>query len=80
MTRAQPTAAVRPTAAEVLAEVADLADPRVLAVDEHHGDDHAVKLAKLLALLVCRPKDFDRDELDTMIREARTPPRSTTGC
>jgi 3-methyladenine DNA glycosylase AlkD len=29
--------------------------------------------ARLLALLVCRPKAFDRDELDTMLREARTP-------
>ncbi|MEU3274799.1 DNA alkylation repair protein [Saccharomonospora sp. NPDC006951] len=29
--------------------------------------------AKLLALLICRPKAFDRDELDTMLREAGTP-------
>ncbi|WP_149359397.1 DNA alkylation repair protein [Lolliginicoccus suaedae] len=29
--------------------------------------------ARLLALLVCRPKAFDRDELDAMLREARTP-------
>lgn len=29
--------------------------------------------ARLLALLVCRPKDFARDELDTMLREARAP-------
>jgi 3-methyladenine DNA glycosylase AlkD len=29
--------------------------------------------ARLLALLVCRPKAFDRDELDEMLREARTP-------
>ncbi|MFJ6694290.1 DNA alkylation repair protein [Streptomyces sp. NPDC091294] len=29
--------------------------------------------ARLLALLVCRPKSYDRDELDTMLREARTP-------
>ncbi len=29
--------------------------------------------ARLLALLVCRPKVFGRDELDTMLREARTP-------
>ncbi|MDQ0870440.1 3-methyladenine DNA glycosylase AlkD [Arthrobacter sp. V1I9] len=29
--------------------------------------------ARLLALLVCRPKVFERDELDTMLREARTP-------
>ncbi|MGW0664742.1 DNA alkylation repair protein [Streptodolium elevatio] len=29
--------------------------------------------ARLLALLVCRPKAFDRAELDTMLRDARTP-------
>ncbi|MHA4773844.1 DNA alkylation repair protein [Streptomyces sp. MSC1_001] len=29
--------------------------------------------ARLLALLVCRPKAFGRDELDAMLREARTP-------
>ncbi|MEV7604148.1 DNA alkylation repair protein [Paenarthrobacter sp. NPDC089322] len=29
--------------------------------------------AKLLALLVCRPKAFERDELDAMLRGARTP-------
>ncbi|WP_328508076.1 DNA alkylation repair protein [Streptomyces sp. NBC_00391] len=29
--------------------------------------------ARLLALLICRPKAFGRDELDVMVREARTP-------
>ncbi|MCX2180894.1 DNA alkylation repair protein [Streptomyces sp. SKN60] len=29
--------------------------------------------ARLLALLVCRPKEFGRDELDGMLRSARTP-------
>ena len=29
--------------------------------------------AKLLAILICRPKAFERDELDVMLREARTP-------
>lgn len=29
--------------------------------------------ARLLALLICRPKVFERDELDVMLREARTP-------
>ena len=29
--------------------------------------------ARLLALLVCRPKSYGRDELDTMLRQARTP-------
>lgn len=28
--------------------------------------------ARLLALLICRPKVFARDDLDTMLREART--------
>ncbi|MFB7709836.1 DNA alkylation repair protein [Streptomyces sp. NPDC056105] len=29
--------------------------------------------ARLLSLLICRPKAFGRDELDAMVREARTP-------
>jgi 3-methyladenine DNA glycosylase AlkD len=29
--------------------------------------------ARLLALLICRPRAFERDELDGMLREARTP-------
>jgi len=29
--------------------------------------------ARLLALLICRPKAFERDELDVMLRGARTP-------
>lgn len=29
--------------------------------------------ARLLALLICRPKAFDRTELDTMLRQAATP-------
>ncbi|WP_199235788.1 DNA alkylation repair protein [Micromonospora sp. S4605] len=29
--------------------------------------------ARLLAILICRPKAFARDELDVMVREARTP-------
>lgn len=29
--------------------------------------------ARLLAMLICRPKTFERDELDVMLREARTP-------
>ncbi|MFF8598861.1 DNA alkylation repair protein [Streptomyces sp. NPDC015232] len=33
-------------------------------------DDSA---ARLLALLICRPRDFGRDELDAMLRAARTP-------
>ena len=29
--------------------------------------------ARLLAILICRPKAFERDELDVMVRGARTP-------
>ncbi|MEU8825144.1 DNA alkylation repair protein [Streptomyces sp. NPDC048636] len=29
--------------------------------------------ARLLAILICRPKAFEREELDVMLREARTP-------
>ncbi|WP_306318009.1 MULTISPECIES: DNA alkylation repair protein [unclassified Streptomyces] len=89
-----------PTVAELLAELADLEDPKARAVNERHGDDHGVNLgklraiakrlktrqdlavglwasddtaARLLALLVCRPKAFEGAELDTMLREARAP-------
>lgn len=86
--------------AEVMAELADLEDPKVRAANEKRGDDHGVNLgklralakrlktqqelarrlwatddtaARLLALLICRPKAFERDELDVMLREARAP-------
>lgn len=88
------------TPAEVMAELAELEDPRTRAVNEKHGDDHGVNLgklralakrlktqqelavrlwetgdsaARLVAILICRPKAFERDELDAMLREARTP-------
>ncbi|GAA3787382.1 DNA alkylation repair protein [Sphaerisporangium flaviroseum] len=88
------------TVAEVMAELAELEDPKAREVNEKHGDDHGVNLgklraiakrlktqqdlahrlwgtgdtaARLLALLICRPKAFERDELDVMVREARTP-------
>ncbi|WP_280206393.1 DNA alkylation repair protein [Nocardia cyriacigeorgica] len=41
-----------------------------LARDLWATDDTA---ARLLALLICRPKSFDRDELDAMMRQARAP-------
>ncbi|GAA2272260.1 DNA alkylation repair protein [Glycomyces scopariae] len=41
-----------------------------LAVDLWATGDSA---ARLLALLVCRPKAFEREQLDAMLREARTP-------
>ncbi|OKI49661.1 DNA alkylation repair protein [Micromonospora sp. CB01531] len=86
--------------AEVMAELAELEDPKTREVNEKHGDDHGVHLSKLralakrlktqqelacrlwetddtaarlLAILICRPKAFGRDELDVMLREARTP-------
>lgn len=86
--------------ADVMAELAELEDPKAREVNERHGDDHGVNLgklraiakrlktqqelarelwetddtaARLLALLICRPKAFERDELDAMLREARTP-------
>jgi 3-methyladenine DNA glycosylase AlkD len=53
---------------------------RALAKQVKTQQDLAVELwrtgdtaARLLALLVCRPKAFSRDELDAMVREARTP-------
>lgn len=88
------------TAEEVLAELALLEDPKIKAVNERHGDDHAVNLgklravakklkthqdlarelwasddtaARLVAILICRPKAFEREELDSMLREARIP-------
>lgn len=88
------------TAKDLLAELNELADERVLAVNQRQGDDHAVNLtklrgianrlkkqhelalelwatgdtaARLLALLICRPKEFSIGELDTMQRQAGTP-------
>jgi len=88
------------TVSGVMAELADLEDPRVREVNARHGDDHGVNLgelralakrlktqqelalrlwesgdaaARLLAILVCRPKAFTRDELDALLRDARTP-------
>jgi 3-methyladenine DNA glycosylase AlkD len=86
--------------AEIMAELAELEDPRMREVNERHGDDHGVNLsklrliakrlktqqelarelwatgdtaAKLLAMLVCRPKEFEREDLDTMMRGAGAP-------
>ena len=85
---------------EVMAELAELEDPKARKVNEKHGDDHGVNLgklraiakrlktqqelacqlwetddtaARLLAILICRPKAFERDELDVMLRGARAP-------
>lgn len=88
------------TVDQVMAELAELEDPKMRRVNERHGDDHGVNLtrlralakrirtqqdlalelwetgdtaARLLALLICRPKAFGRDELDAMLRQARAP-------
>lgn len=84
----------------IMAELAELDDPKMHQANLKRGDDHGVNLSKLravakrlktqqdlaralwatgdtaarlLALLVCRPKDFDRAGLDTMLRESRAP-------
>src|SRR3954451_12030308 len=94
------TAAPGTTVADVMAELAELEDPRIREVNARHGDDHGVNLtklravatrlktqqelarelwetddtaARLLSLLICRPKAFERNELDTMLRQVRTP-------
>ncbi|MEU7902547.1 DNA alkylation repair protein [Actinoplanes sp. NPDC049118] len=48
----------------------ELKTQQELARELWRTDDAA---ARLLALLICRPKAFGRDELDVMLREARTP-------
>ena len=85
---------------EVLAELAELEDPKFREANEKRGDDHGVNLgklravakrlktqqdlarqlwatgdtaARLLALLISRPKDFSHEELDAMLRESRAP-------
>jgi 3-methyladenine DNA glycosylase AlkD len=84
----------------VMAELAELDEPKMREANERRGDDHGVNLSKLravakrlrtqqdlarglwatddtaarlLALLICRPKSFEPGELDTMLRQARAP-------
>lgn len=84
----------------IMTELTELADERILAVNQKHGDDHAVNLtklraiakrlkknqelalglwatedsaARLLALLICRPKEFSQEDLDAMLREPNSP-------
>ncbi|MFJ6417370.1 DNA alkylation repair protein [Paeniglutamicibacter sp. NPDC091659] len=86
--------------AEIRAALESMRDPRMLAVNEKRGNDHAVNLtklrglakqiktnqdlaidlwntgdsdARLLALLICKPKAFGLEELDAMLREAVVP-------
>lgn len=85
---------------DVLARLEELADPKILAVNQRHGDDHAVNLTKLralakelkhqpelarelwekgdsagrlVAILISRPKDFEAEQLDAMLRGAGSP-------
>ncbi|MFF2030834.1 DNA alkylation repair protein [Arthrobacter sp. NPDC058192] len=84
----------------VMAELAELDEPKMREANERRGDDHGVNLSKLravakrlktqqdlarglwatddtaarlLALLICRPKSFESGELDAMLRQARAP-------
>lgn len=88
------------TVDEVLAELAELEDPRMREVNARHGDDHGVNLtklrgvakrlksdqelalrlwatddtaARLVAILISKPRAFIPAELDDMLREARAP-------
>ncbi|MGO1473028.1 MAG: DNA alkylation repair protein [Flaviflexus sp.] len=88
------------TVGQVLAELKALEDPKILAVNARHGDNHAVNLtklrgiakrlkkqpdlarelwatgdsaARLVAILVTRPKEYSATEYDEMLRDARTP-------
>ncbi|MEB4615100.1 DNA alkylation repair protein [Leucobacter sp. M11] len=97
---ATPVTATPPTAAEILAELAALEDPRVRRVNERHGDDHGVNLtklravakrvktnqalatelwatqntaARLVALLISKPRGYAPEDLDAMLRDARVP-------
>lgn len=47
------------TAPEILAVLEALEDPRVRAVNEHHGDDHGVNLSKLRAVAKSLKKNQD---------------------
>lgn len=94
----QPTES--PAVSQLMAELAELDNPRFREINAKNGDDHGVNLtslravakrlktqhdlalelwatddsaARLLSLLICRPKSYGRDELDVMLREARTP-------
>lgn len=84
----------------LLAELAELEDAKVRAVNERHGDNHGVNLtklravakrvksnhdlavglwetgdpaARLLSLLICKPKEFSQSDLDLMLRDAEWP-------
>lgn len=60
------------TVAEVMAELAELEDPRARAVNEKHGDDHGVNLGELRALA---KRLRTQQELSRRLRGRRTTPR-----
>lgn len=88
------------SAADVVAALEALEDPKARAVNEKYGDDHGVNLtklraiakalksnqelalelwatgytpARLVALLICKPRAFEEAQLDAMLREAHIP-------
>ncbi|WP_228759843.1 DNA alkylation repair protein [Pseudactinotalea sp. HY158] len=100
---AERKAAVAPgamTVDDVMVKLEALADPKILAVNRRHGDDHAVNLtrlrelakrikgrpelapqlwatgdsaARLVAILISRPRTFDRKRLDAWLRAGGSP-------
>lgn len=88
------------TSTEVLSTLASLEDEKIRAVNQRHGDDHAVNLtklravakdlkkndelaaelwetgdtaARLVAILIMRPKSWSREQLEAMLRDSRVP-------
>lgn len=88
------------SAADVVAALEALEDPKARAINEKYGDDHGVNLtklraiakalksnqelalelwatgytpARLVALLICKPRAFEEAQLDAMLREAHIP-------
>lgn len=88
------------TSAEVLSTLASFEDEKIRAVNQRHGDDHAVNLtklralakdlkkndelaaelwetgdtaARLVAILIMRPKSWSHEQLDAMLRDSRVP-------
>ncbi|WP_269451830.1 DNA alkylation repair protein [Tessaracoccus coleopterorum] len=62
-----------PRIEEILAELRALGDPKILAVNERHGDNHAVNLTKLRAVAKRLGVDHDlsRELWATGVTEAK---------
>jgi 3-methyladenine DNA glycosylase AlkD len=60
------------TVAEMMAEPAELEDPKARAVNEKHGDDHGVHLGKLRALA---KRLKTQQDLACRLWRRMTPPR-----